>query len=300
MAIMDVVLLHKRSAGEGEWTRASLLRLLRRHGFRARYYPIADALAAPDVLKDGEFVAVAGGDGSIRKTALRLLGRGRPIAPLPIGTANNIAGSLGLPLEPEKVVAGWKRARRVPFDVGLVSGPFGRKAFIEAVGVGLISRTIRLLDTLDAASVREIDGREDQLLRDTCVTITLASEMPPVRCSVQVDRGRSAGNYLLLEVLNIRRAGPGFELAPKANPSDGRFEIVRVDVSKRRTLLRALTDRLAEKKRPLRLPSRRAQRVRLRVPPGTLRIDDKAVELARRTTLDISVLPGALEFVLPG
>jgi diacylglycerol kinase family enzyme len=93
---MDVVLLHNESAGYEDWSRPQLLRCLRRAGLRPKYYALDAALAKPRVLETGEWIVVAGGDGSVRKIALQLIGSGKPLVVLPLGTANNIARSLGL------------------------------------------------------------------------------------------------------------------------------------------------------------------------------------------------------------
>jgi len=44
----------------------------------------------------GEVVVVAGGDGTVGKVAKNLIGKGPAIAVLPMGTANNIATTLGI------------------------------------------------------------------------------------------------------------------------------------------------------------------------------------------------------------
>jgi diacylglycerol kinase (ATP) len=105
---MDVVLLHNENAGNESWSRRDLEKLVQRAGYKPQYFPVRLALDEPKILDRGEFVIVAGGDGAIRKTALAILGRDRAIAPLPLGTANNIVRSFGLPLKPELIIEGWK------------------------------------------------------------------------------------------------------------------------------------------------------------------------------------------------
>src|SRR4051812_7827257 len=100
---MEVVLLHNAKAGNESWSSKDLIRLVARAGFKPRYHPLKLALKDPKLLEHGEFVIVAGGDGAIRKAALALLDRDRPIAPLPLGTANNVVRSYGLSMKPEKI-----------------------------------------------------------------------------------------------------------------------------------------------------------------------------------------------------
>ena len=58
---------------------------------------------------DGDFgdaVIVAGGDGTVGKVAKRLAGTDVPLVVLPTGTANNIARSLGIGVDPHAVSSG--------------------------------------------------------------------------------------------------------------------------------------------------------------------------------------------------
>src|SRR5688500_13926950 len=90
---MDVVLLHNEKSGDESWSRNDLIKLVRRAGFEPRYFPLNRALDEPKLLDRGEFVIVAGGDGAIRRAGLAMIGRDRALAPLPLGTANNIIRS---------------------------------------------------------------------------------------------------------------------------------------------------------------------------------------------------------------
>lgn len=296
---MNVVFLHNESAGFEDWSRAELLRLLRRAGLRPQYFDLDAALKRPEILDQGEFVIVAGGDGSVRKIALKLLGRGQALAILPLGTANNIARSLGLTDTPEKLIAGWARPRRRKFDVGIALGPWGRRYFVESMGIGLMSRSIKILSELDAVSMHEASESKDQLHRDTMVVAALAHELSPIALEFETDGMRRSGEFILAEVLNISRVGPGVQLAPDASPSDGVFDFVGVTVKQRARLITLLKTQLAQTKRPARLPVRRVRSLKVSMPAGTLHIDDAALELRRPAEIEIALQPGALELVLP-
>ena len=88
---------------------------------------VADALAGkPD------FVAVAGGDGTLRGAAERLLGTGVPLLPIPGGTRNHFALAVGIvDLETAAKAAAGGVVRR--FDVGDVNG----RCFLNNSSVGL-------------------------------------------------------------------------------------------------------------------------------------------------------------------
>jgi YegS/Rv2252/BmrU family lipid kinase len=80
-----------------------------------------------------EAIVVAGGDGTINAAVAALIEAGRPVGILPLGTANDLARSIGLPLDAagaaEVIVRG--RSRRV--DVGEVNGAH----FLNVAHVGL-------------------------------------------------------------------------------------------------------------------------------------------------------------------
>jgi len=62
----------------------------------------AERLAA-EAEADFEVVVGAGGDGTLNAVANRLAGTGRPLAVLPLGTANVLAREIGLPRNPERL-----------------------------------------------------------------------------------------------------------------------------------------------------------------------------------------------------
>lgn len=298
---MEVVLLHNEKAGAENWSRRKLTNLVADAGYKVRYFPLKRGLEKPELLDRGEFVIVAGGDGAIRRTALAVLGRNRPLAPLPLGTANNIMRSFGLPARPEAIVHGWRKAVRRPFDIGVIEGPWGRRHFFEGVGVGLVSRSIAVIEAIDEIADYEFKKPRQKLHRDVCVAAALAHEMRPLDVHLILDGRELPDAFLLIEVLNIRRAGPGIELAPHASPSDGRFDVVTATARQRDGLLRTLRDRLRDDAPKRSLNTRRARRVQFRITAECdLRIDDHIERVRARTRLDLSLLPGAMEFILPG
>ncbi len=60
-----------------------------------------------------------------------------PLALLPAGTANNIAGTLGISGEMEEIVEGWKPGLVKKFDLGVFKQEDREQIFLEGVGFGL-------------------------------------------------------------------------------------------------------------------------------------------------------------------
>jgi diacylglycerol kinase family enzyme len=305
---MDVVLLHNRGAGDEEHTEKKLLRLLKRHGYKATYSPVDEGLENKALLKNADIVIAAGGDGTVRKTVTHLAGRKRPIAVLPLGTANNIARSLGIGADVNKIVASWKSTNPRPIDLGVAKGPWGRTYFIEGIGLGLISRTIAILDGLDARVTYEFPTSDDKLHRDRCVLAALTHEMPPVKARLTTSDESTRDDFLLLEILNISRAGPGVVLARDADPGDGWLNVVSVGAHEREKLIEQF-ERHAGGRKVARLREKATKKLKLVVDPCELRIDDKIAltpkdfgELPdRRAKIDVKIEPGAVHiFCGPG
>jgi diacylglycerol kinase (ATP) len=301
---MDVVLLHNPKAGDGDRSAEELTALLRQHGYRPACFSLDEACQQSDPWERGEFIIVAGGDGSIKQVATSRQHRRRPIAPLPMGTANNIATSLGVTGEPADIIAGWRHGERRPVDLGCAEGPWGRRFFIEGIGLGLIGRAIATLEAIDGASSRKFSDKADKLYRDLCVLFALAKEMPPLPIGVRRDGEDCSGRYLLLEIVNISRAGPGFELAQQADSSDGQLDMISVRTEDRDRLLRSVQRSLSQLERGTTLDAQPVRAVQLELHEGELRIDDAIVWSAAHgesapIQVSVSVEPAALEFVLP-
>ncbi len=79
------------------------------------------------------WVAAAGGDGTIEAVASALMETDLPLGVIPVGTFNNFARSLGLPLDPREACAVIRAGQARPIDVGIANG----KPFFECVGSGL-------------------------------------------------------------------------------------------------------------------------------------------------------------------
>ncbi|HVU15613.1 MAG TPA: diacylglycerol kinase family protein [Candidatus Didemnitutus sp.] len=282
---MEIILLHNRTAGDEEHSRRRLLEMLRADGHSVRYAELGAALREPDRWRGGDLIVVAGGDGSFRKVVIRFPLEGRPLALLPLGTANNIARTLGVEGSPESIIARWPRARRRRFSVGCVHGPWGRQRFVEGVGIGLFGRAIGILKSW--RNIREHEDKDDRVLSDLRTLTMLAHELHPIAAHVRIDGERVGESLLLLEALNISRVGPGVTLVPRANFSDDCFDAVVVRASQRPDLIAALLDALHESKRPRRLASRPCRRIELVLPHCDLRIDDDTVEVRKGTRIEV-------------
>jgi diacylglycerol kinase (ATP) len=219
---MRVALLHNSSAGSEDHDEEELTKVIRRAGHEL-VHTVRDieALTAALHAAPCDLVVVAGGDGTVGRTACALSGWEVPISILPLGTANNTARSLDLSAHHEEAARSWHQARSVPFDIGLISDGSERRRFAEAVGWGIfIAAIVKAQRKSTPKSVRRTLKRDRKLFR-WAVGKAEASDY-----RIEVDGRDVSGAYLLVEIMNVPLIGPRLPLSPESDPADGVFELV--------------------------------------------------------------------------
>lgn len=296
---MEIVVLHNRTSGDQDPSPGRLLALLRREGYQPHYFDLNAALENPAQLPEADFIVIAGGDGSFRRAALKLAPAKCPFALLPVGTANNIARSLGIEGSAADVIASWDRSDRRRFDLGVARGPWGEERFVEGVGVGLFGRIISILQRVETPPAHSDAARPHRVASDLRSTTVLAHEMEPVLVEAALDGERVSGQFLLLEAMNIGRVGAGIEVARDADTSDGLFEVVMAQLAEREKLLDTLGNVAREVDTPSLLTIKRCRHIELILPPCEFRLDDRAIPLTDPGRVDISMAPDAIEVLVP-
>lgn len=272
---MRVTIIQNPGSGDRALAPADLIAAVRHAGHDARYAATTDQPAVAALLADpGDLVAVVGGDGTMRNIAMRLIGRDVPITLVPTGTANNIGRTLGITGDALALIDGWRSATTVPFDTGVVRGSHPPCPMFEGMGFGPIAVTIAALSTLTDAEASAA-WTADEVRRDLKVLREVLADYPVHECQVSLDGQDLSGEYILVEVMNIRSVGPNIDLAPDASVSDGLFDLVLLDESQRSRLRDYLTARLDGSAPELDLPIRRGRRVDLAWHGSRVHIDDE-------------------------
>ncbi|RXT53246.1 lipid kinase [Bosea sp. Tri-44] len=105
--------------------------------------------ALPEIARDivrlrdrADLVIVCGGDGSVSSAALAAMESGLPMGIIPMGTANDLALTLGIPSDLVAAAEVIARGETRPVDVGTVNG----HAFFNVASIGLSSDLAQSLD----------------------------------------------------------------------------------------------------------------------------------------------------------
>ena len=303
---MRVTLIYNPNAGNGTLPTPGQLRaLICEAGHKVRLQSIKDAGWAKVLKKKkADVIAIAGGDGTVGKVARRMVGRGVPIAVLPLGTANNIAKTLGIAgKQVTELIPGWEKARRMKFDAGCAAGPWGERHFIEGVGIGLFPRmlpeanknkTMAHLSDPEVKVAYALQIMREQLDTSKAMTISAA-----------LDGKDISGKYLLFEAMNTTYIGPNLFLAPAAAHDSGLLDIVFVAEKDRKKLARYLAKWQAGKLWPPELGVARGKRLEIEWTGFPLHLDDKLWPKRGKprpkppSMIEIELERGALEFLVP-
>jgi diacylglycerol kinase (ATP) len=304
-----VTLIHNPGAGKQDGNTAkALLKLLRRAGHKPRYQSAKDKGWHRVLDKRAGLVVVAGGDGTVASVTRHMVGRGVPVAILPAGTANNIARSLGLLKKPfEELVGSWRDARRVRLDVGIASGPWGQRYFVEGLGAGLFAELlVRSEEKQEEREKEKKSKRPAKVVDGALRRLKEAAETAePVEIAAQLDGVDISGRYLLFEVVNLPFIGPNLYIAPDTKAGDGQLEVVLVPESARARLVRYLDHWQENRERLSLLPSRRGKHLQIEWTGFALHIDDKLRPKKKSDPeevaglVDVRVDGGAVKFLSP-
>ena len=240
---IKVTLIHNPSAGDDSQPSGDrIVEMIQSAGHKVKYQSSKEKDWKKALKRRCDIIAVAGGDGTVGKVARQLVGSPTPIAILPVGTANNIGHALGLTgraLEP--LILEWESARRINFDIGEAEGPWGSNYFVEGVGVGLFAATMlnirseRILSSRLRSAAKLRSHRVLQILKEQ------VEKHGPEKIKVRLDDEDLSDDYVLIQALNIRYAGPNLDLAPGADTNDGLLDVVLLTRGEEGKLSRYLT-----------------------------------------------------------
>jgi YegS/Rv2252/BmrU family lipid kinase len=162
-------------------------------------------------------VIAMGGDGTLEAVLRGMVGRKTPMGIIPTGTQNNIAKSLGIPLEMEEACALIASQHVRKLDVGRVKVKNGKKLFFfELTAIGLVAALYPKANKLQEGQLSK--------LKDVALTLLHQEPEPAVFLTLD-DESKVKVKTMLVVVSNAPMFGANFLVAPDATVTDGLLDI---------------------------------------------------------------------------
>ena len=293
---MRVLLIHNPKAGDGKHSKKQLMASLTRCGHQAFYQSIKERGWRKAFEKPVDLVIAAGGDGTVHKTAWQIIDSGVPLAILPLGTANNLAHSLGFTGSVDEILQSLHCGKSQPFDIGIARNGSQANCFLEAAGGGLFA------DYFPAAEANNKKGAspKEELTANLSLLRELSLDYPARDWKMILDGKDISGRYILWGAMNIRSAGPALQLAPKARTNDGRLDFVAVPEHKRNVFIKHVGAHVAGRKPRVPLTPHKFSQLKITSLPGTIHLDgeawprEKSHDVRTRGKVEITVKRAAL------
>jgi len=226
------ILIYNPAAGKGSAGKRlpEVQAMLEAHGFA---YDLvftespghAEKLSKQAAEDNRELVVAAGGDGTVNEVINGLMlantnGNAKPaLGVLPIGRGNDFAFGAGIPQDLDHACDTLVQGKRQRIDIGQVIGgdyPQGRY-FGNGVGLGF--------DTVvgfEAAKIPWLKGAASYLAA-LVKTVFLYAHAPVYE--ITLDGISRQQPFLMVSIMNGRRMGGSFLMAPDSQPGDGSFDL---------------------------------------------------------------------------
>jgi diacylglycerol kinase (ATP) len=292
-------LIHNPKAGEKDFSRKELMRLIEAEGFDCTY---------SSVKKDGwdefddqtDFIIVAGGDGTVRRAAKalvkrKLLDKQYPIALLPHGTANNVATTLDISGDVQDIIKSWHKATLKKFDVGKVRGLSDEIFFLEGFGFGIFPKLMKVMKKIED---QLSENREEKIKMARVVLYDVVLSYKARQCTIVADDVDHTGKYILVEVMNTTSIGPNLGLSRSGDPGDGEFEVVLISEKHQKKFEEYLLNRINGKEDTYSFTTLKAKNIQIFWEGKDLHADDEILKIEKPKAVSIEIQPGILEFLV--
>lgn len=292
---MRICLLYSEKAGGGESQGAMLRLALEAAGHEVVHLVEKDTELARALEDKIDLVVAAGGDGTVARAATALASQPVPLGVLPLGTANNIARSLGIEGSIDAIIQSWKISEPVGMDLGVLRVAETTCRFIEGVGAGLIPRGIT---ALPPDALGDGGSTDEKLQRAAHGYREVLAQLQPRWWTITLDGKEQCGDYLMLEVLNMPAIGPRLVMSQDADPHDGLLSVVVAEQKHRSQLDDYLRHKADGRETALALPTFHAREIAL-IGIDEAHVDDDVRSWSATEAVSISIEPAAVRLLLP-
>lgn len=231
-------------------------------------------------------VLVAGGDGTLHHVANGLAGTRTALGILPCGTANDLARSLGLPLDPDAALAALRDARPHPIDLGSLNGHY----FLNVAALGV---------SADAST--EVTHAQKRRLGQWAYLWNAFRRLTKrriLRLRLSTPQRSERLEVYQLSIGNGKTFGGGWRISEAATLNDRLLDVVAVEPMGPLDLLERLLRRRGGMAERIATRAYRLPHCRIEVPgPVFVNVDGEPYTLM--PPLEFHVVPEALNVLLP-
>lgn len=179
----------------------------------------ADCSAAiKQAAKGADLIVLGGGDGTMNAAASALVETGLPLGILPLGTANDLARSLSLPLDPIEAARLITTAEPQPVDLGWVNGHY----YFNVASIGFSA-------DLAAELTSEAKKRWGSL-GYAIAAFRLLRKARPFSITIEHDGTSEKVTTIQASVGNGRHYGGGMTVSEDATVDDGKLDFYSLEV----------------------------------------------------------------------
>ncbi len=250
----------------------------------------ADPREIPTILKrygaEADVIVIGGGDGTIGRSSGLLLELGRPVGILPLGTANDLARTLGIPIDITAALDVIIAGETHKIDVGRVND----QHFINVASIGLAAHV---------SKAQDVETKKRWKILAYPLSLFRAIQAArPLRLKIKRDGESMKLRVFQLGVGNGRYHGGGLAVSDIAAIDDGRLNVYAIVPSNHwamATVLFAL--RFGQHKRNEAVRTFTAKRLIVRTSRSVDVNTDG--EITTKTPAEFSILPAALPVLVP-
>lgn len=188
-----------------------------RETLHARGIEFVEGATPDDAIQSVDCIIAAGGDGTLVRAVATAVARGIPLGIIPLGTFNELARTLGVPLDVVGAVDVIAGGVQRTIDVARVNGHY----FVNEASIGVSSR----IAWLQTPEVKQRFG----FLGVIGTALQAYRHARPIHCEVRYDGATAAFRTVQLTIANSNRFG-GFVSVQDAAIDDGWLDLYSIDI----------------------------------------------------------------------
>jgi diacylglycerol kinase (ATP) len=292
-------LIHNPKAGNEMHPKEELISFLEKNDFECRYLSTKKK-DWQKLEEETDLYIIAGGDGTVRKAAKKLLekkllDKSYPIALLPLGTANNIAKTLGINGLAKEIISSWEKAPVKKFDVGRIYNVRDANFFLESFGYGIFPYLMSIMEKEGSES----ESADESLNKALDILHKIINSYGARHCELTVDGTDHSGEFILAEIMNTQSIGPNLILSPLADPGDGEFEVILVPEQHKEKFAEYILSKSRGIEETFQFHTLKGKEIIIRWEGTHVHADDQIIKLEKSAEVKVELKQGLLEFLVP-